>query len=553
MTAKGVAYLKRNGVQGFCRRLVRKAALSRPVDYEKWQSSRRASKKELEQQRQHVFAAPVTFGVCVLTEPGEERLKEQTLLSLKRQSYQKYVLMDAADTGENWKTDGDYLLILRAGVTLEAEMLYRFAEAVERHPQTELLYADHDFFVEGERLKKDADPGRCRTEDPQCKPSFDPYYLRSRNYIGEAFAVSKELAKKGGLQTAMEKKESVYSFLLRCAEQTENVVRIPRILSHQRRKAGNQEEDIRSLQLHYERLGIRAKVSDTEAADTYVTEYVYENDPKVSVIIPNKDNPQQLKTCVESVIRMSGYENLEILIVENNSQEQETFRCYESLKKEDSRIRVLEWKGVFQYSRINNDAVKEAKGEYLLFLNNDTKVKKEGFLAALMNIGRRPDVGAVGAGLYYEDGTIQHAGVILGYGGVAGHALEGMAKEKYESYPFALAQRQLSAVTAACMLVKRQAFQKVGGFSEELAIAYNDIDLCMNLRKQGWKVIYCPQAELYHYESQTRGLEMTKEKAERVKREQLTFQQNWRRELEEGDPFYSPSLTLELSDYSLER
>ena len=273
----------------------------------------------------------------------------------------------------------------------------------------------------------------------------------------------------------------------------------------------------------------------------------------MSVIIPNKDHIEDLRLCVESLLEQGGYEPLEILIVENNSEEEATFQGYEEMKKADERIRLLNWSGVFNYSAINNDAAKKAHGEYLLFLNNDTKIKEPGALRELMDCIQREKAGAVGARLFYGDLTIQHAGVVLGYGGIAGHAFEGMSQTEYENLRYAKVIRQMSAVTAACMLVDRRAFEQIGGFTEKLGVAYNDIDLCMKLRKAGWMILYDPAAQMYHYESQTRGFEMSTEKAERVKREAEYFCQTWKEELHGGDPFYNASLTLEKPDFSLKR
>ena len=535
--SKGVAYLKRNGMRGFCMRLVRKAMLSRPVNYKKWLKSRQASRQELALQRQNLFKYPVTFGIYIIEDAGEKNFMNQTLRSLKSQSYDRYMIMEKKDTGV------DYLLILTAGTVLEPDALYRFAEAIQCHTAVEFVYGDYDYY----------EKNGSGTEQPQCTPEFDLYYLRSRNYIGNMFMCSQSLAAKADLVQALQAQEGIYSCLLRCAEEAEKVVRIPKILSHQHLSDPNRRKDMEYLKHHYDRLGLGAKVMDTKMDGTYFAEFDYEEQPLLSVIIPNKDYPQQLEECIRSILELGGYENLEILIVENNSTEKETFFCYEKLQELDSRIRVEKWEEGFHYSRINNDAAEKARGKYLLFLNNDTKIKSRDCLKVLMNIGRQDDVGAVGARLYYADDTIQHAGVILGYGGVAGHALEGVGRAHYETYPFALAVRQLSAVTAACMLVKKKAFLEAGGFSDELQIAYNDIDLCMKMRKNGWKILYCPHAELYHYESQTRGLEMTREKAQRVRREQDIFLRDWKQELDLGDPFYSPNLTLEKADFSLKR
>lgn len=545
---KGIAYLKRNGFRGFVRRLIRKAALARPVNYEKWLRRHSVSASERKEQEAVSGNLKVRLGVCLVG--ADEKRRQATKAALTRQTFGKWKEISTVkdwlkEQKENTKSGGTeeraYLLVIRAGTLLEPDALFVFAEQICRRREVPLFYADHDELL----------GAKSKTGNPNCKPQFDLYYLRSCNYIGHGFCLSQSLAEKVG-ELDLSKGEGVfYDYLLRCGEVTENAFRIPRILFHQEQIPEQIPEEMQALKEHFLRLGVDAQVGETNKKGIYTVRYGYGEEPLVSIVIPNKDYAGQLTECVESILQNGGYENMEILIVENNSREEETFRCYDRLKKKDARVRVLTWQGDFQYSRINNDAVKEAKGDYFLFLNNDTKMRGKGCLAELMNVGRMPDVGAVGAQMFYGDDTIQHAGVILGYGGIAGHAFEGMEQKQYEALPFVPAVRQFSAVTAACMLVKREAFLAAGGFSETLGIAYNDIDLCLTMRERGWKVLYCPQARLYHYESQTRGLEMTREKAQRVLREQKFFQEKWKRQLEEGDPFYHPLLTLEKADFSL--
>ncbi len=537
MADKGIAYLKRNGIRGFAKRMTRKALLSRPVHYGRWLKKHSASPQELKWQRENIPKDFAKIGVIILGTEGSAAYRE-TLQSLEEQSYRGFEICSACSQ----PTCG-YLLLLEEGTVAQPEALYVFAEEIQKHPQGMLFYSDHD----------ERKAGGGGSENPCCKPEFDLYYLQSKNYIGTAFLVSEGLVQKAGMPDESKQGAVFYDYLLRCAEKTESVIRIPRILFHEPQKSVDTGLEKRALMEHYRRLQVPVRALTEEKRGIYAAQYRYEDGALVSVIIPNKDNEEQLKACVESVLKEGGYENLEILIVENNSEKESTFACYQALERADSRVRVITWQGAFQYSKINNDAARQARGDYLLFLNNDTKVKQSRFLAELMNIGRRPDVGAVGARLSYGDGSIQHGGVILGYGGIAGHAFEGMSGEQYEKLPFVPALRQAAAVTAACMLAKRKAFEMAGGFCEELKVAYNDVDLCLSMREKGWKVLYCPQAQMYHYESQTRGLEMTKEKAQRVLAEQKIFQKRWQKQLEKGDPYYNPNLTLECANFSLKR
>jgi GT2 family glycosyltransferase len=241
------------------------------------------------------------------------------------------------------------------------------------------------------------------------------------------------------------------------------------------------------------------------------------------------------------------------VIVENNSTEDETFAYYKELEASNPKAHVVYWDGIFNYSAINNFGASHAKGEYLLLLNNDTEIISPDCLEQLLGYCMRPDVGAVGARLYYEDDTVQHAGVVIGFGGIAGHCFVQQKRDATGYCHRIICAQDYSAVTAACMMVKREAFDKVHGLSEEFQVAFNDIDFCLRLGKAGYLVVYNPYAELYHYESKSRGLEDTPEKVARFNREIASFEKHWPEILRDGDPYYNPNLTLESQDFSLKR
>ena len=507
---KGIAYLKRNGVRKSICRAGRKAVLSREIPYEVWLKGHTTNQKELERQKKEVW-----------------KYQEKTEIRIFPTMFtQKQTNVDGNMETENIQTE--YVLFLREGTKLRPEAVFEMTKEAEKYEETIVLYTDHDVIGTDGRLKK-----------PFCKPDYDPVWQRQQNYMGAALLVSKEVAEELMKEPVLSEKEitagteeklwqQLEELVLQKAEKT---VHLPKLLYHVTEELEKELEEIRTF----------------PKAEIEVREDL------LSVIIPNKDHIEDLKLCVNSLLEHGGYEHLEILIVENNSVEQKTFCGYEELQRQDKRIRILNWSGIFNYSAINNEAVRKAKGNYLLFLNNDTQVKEPGALLELMTCIQREKAGAVGARLLYGDLTIQHGGVVLGYGGIAGHAFEGMPQELYEKQRYAKVARQMSAVTAACMLVDRRAFEQIGGFTEELGVAYNDIDLCMKLRRAGWIVVYDPAAQLYHYESQTRGFEMSTQKAERVRREAEYFCQKWKEEIDRGDPFYNPGLTLEKPDFSLRR
>ena len=318
-------------------------------------------------------------------------------------------------------------------------------------------------------------------------------------------------------------------------------------------KAYAYEAGCRAIQEHYRRVGIEAEVEMTKHPGWYRSHVKIQGEPLVSIIIPNKDHIDDLKRCMDSIDQKSTYKNYEYIIVENNSTDDATFQYYKKLEAENPKAHVVYWDKEFNYSAINNYGAAFAKGEYLLLLNNDTEIINEDCLEELLGYCMRSDVGAVGARMYYEDDTIQHAGVVIGFGGIAGHCFVLQPRGTTGYCHRIICAQDYSAVTAACMMVKREAFDKVGGLTEELAVAFNDIDFCMKLREAGYLIVYNPYAELYHYESKSRGLEDTPEKVARFNKEIQIFERRWPDIMRDGDPYYNPNLTLKSQDFSLKR
>ena len=348
-------------------------------------------------------------------------------------------------------------------------------------------------------------------------------------------------------------------------EVSRGIRHIPKVLYHWRSHPDSTSENPaskryafeagqRALQAHFDRTGIAAKVSMGAYPGLYRVTYVIpDQEPLVSIIIPNKDHADDLRKCVSSILELSSYRNFEFIIVENGSQTEEIFECYKELGERCENFTVLTWNEGFNYSAINNFGAAKARGEYLLFLNNDTQMTDPDLIAELVGPCLRPEVGAVGARLFYEDGTIQHAGVIIGYGGIAGHAFQGMGGAENGYFSRIICQSDLSAVTAACMLVKRSAFEKAGGFDPVLAVAFNDIDLCLKLRREGYLIVYNPFAVMNHYESKSRGMEDTPGKIARFNKEADVLLRRWADILKNGDPYYNPNLSLDRVDFGLKK
>ena len=352
-----------------------------------------------------------------------------------------------------------------------------------------------------------------------------------------------------------------FDFLLRCTEHTdsEKIRHIPKILyhwrSHEGSTAGNPDDKPyaviageKALAGHYERMGIKAEVEYTGCPVVFRTHFVIEGDPKVSILIPNKDHTEDLNKCVTSILERSTWKNIQIIVIENNSEKEETFHYYEKLEKRYSQVKVVTWDGPFNYSAINNFGAKYADGDYLLLLNNDTEVITPEWLENMMGYCQREDVGIVGAKLLYPDNTVQHAGVVVGIAGFAGHILTGY--DRYATgYLWRLATTQdESAVTGACLMVKRSVFEELHGLDESFAVGLNDIDFCLRARALGKLVVFTPEACLYHYESKSRGLENTPEKKARLQKEVDHFRERYRDFLKKGDPYYNPNLSIVRGD-----
>ena len=448
---------------------------------------------------------------------------------------------------------GDYIVLADHDDAMTENALYECARAIKEHPECEVLYSDED--------KMDMDGGALF--DPHFKPDFNLDLLTSVNYICHQFVVKRQLVDQvGGLRKEYDGAQD-YDFIFRCVEAAAGIYHIPKVLyhwrCHQDSTASNPQSKLyafeagaRAIMDHYRRMGIEAeKVEKGVDYGIYHTTFKIQGEPLVSVIIPNKDHHQDLDLCVRAILTRGTYKNLEFVVVENNSVKKETFEYYEKIQKEFPQVRVVTWKREFNFSAINNFGVSQAKGEYLLFLNNDTELIAENFIEEMLGFCQREDVGAVGARLLYQDDTIQHAGVVVGFGGIAGHTFIGLHKAENSYFHRAMCAQDYSAVTAACMMSKKSVFEAAGGFSEELAVAFNDIDYCMKVRSLGKLVVYAPYALLYHYESKSRGLEDTPEKVARFNREVAKFGKKWPDILRDGDPYYNPNLTLRKSNFAL--
>lgn len=576
---------KQNKPKGFLSRLFGKESVAEG-GYEAWLARHKVDKRTLRRQKHAAFAQKPLISIVIPLYCTPLPYLKELLESVRRQSYENWQLCLAdgspddkvkefiekhygrekrivyrkleenggisANTNEAVAlAAGEYLMLCDHDDTLEPDALYEIVKAIN-DTGADVLYTDED------KVSMD---GR-HYFDPNFKPDFNLFRLRENNYICHIFVVKKSLTDETGLLRSEFDGAQDFDFILRCCEKAQKITHIPKVLYHWRchmdstaadpsSKAYAYEAGRKAVREHYQRLGIDAKVEMTERPGWYRSHVKVQGNPLISVIIPNKDHTDDLELCLFSMTRKSTYRNYEILIVENNSEKEETFEYYRKLPDRYPKARVLTWEKEFNYSAINNFAAKEAKGEYLLFLNNDVEILTPDWMEEMLQNCQQENVAAVGAKLYYPDDTIQHAGVVLGLGGIAGHIMCRASKEDPGYFGRMISVQEISAVTAACMMVKKSDFDAVGGLDETFQVAFNDIDLCMKFRAAGKKIIFTPYAELYHYESKSRGLEDTPEKQFRFDKEVKRFQEKWAQQLEMGDPYYSPNLSVTEGDCSL--
>lgn len=583
---KGLRYLKHYGWKEFWVRLSERFE-PEEVPYGPWYEAYRPTEEALMRQRKKKWKEKPKISIAVPAFKTPENFLREMMESVQAQTYDNWelcivnagfeeggierILAEYADQdpriryenlsenlgiSENTNrafamAQGDYVGLLDHDDLLAPNAFYEIVSALEKDDGIDCIYTDED------KVTTDL----SEHFQPHLKPDFNLDLLRSNNYITHFFLARRQLVEEvGGFRREFDGAQD-YDFILRCTEKAEKICHIPEILYHWRTHKSSTadnpaskmyafEAGKRAIEEHLKRTDTPGKVSHTMDLGFYRVVYPICHEELISIVIPNKDEKETLEKCLRSIEEKSTYKNYEIIIVENNSATDEIFAYYRELKKKDN-IQIAVWEGAFNYSAINNYGVSLAKGKYILFLNNDIEVIAPDWMEEMLGHCQRPEVGAVGARLYYPDDTIQHAGCILGIGGIAGHMFVGMPRERTGYMHKAALQQDLSAVTAACMMVKAKAFQEAGGFTQELAVAFNDIDLCLKIRRLGYLVAYDPYVEMYHYESKSRGAEDNKEKVRRFQKEIEYMRSHWLPLLKQGDPYYNKNLSLTKWNYSL--
>ncbi len=568
-----------------------KTGTKKPITYAEWYKKTKPSKEELQRQRkEEIKDTDPRFSVLVPLYNTPLNFLDEMIESVIHQTYGKWelCLADGSDaehveqvhaevlkytdprilykrleknegisgnTNEALKmATGDFVVLFDHDDLLTEDALYEFAKVIQEDEEVDCIYSDEDKIKEGNVLA-----------DPHFKPDYNIDMLCSDNYICHLFAVRKTLTDEyGGFRSAYDGSQD-HDFILRMTEQARKTAHVAKILYHWRVHANSTAQNLenkmycftsgqKAVKAHYERVWPDIKIDKVEngiSLGIYHTVWHFDEYPLISVIIPNKDHTEDLDKAIRSMIEKGTWPNLEFIVVENNSEEAETFAYYEKIQKEYANVKVVKYEGTFNYSKINNYGTKYANGDYYLLMNNDVELIEPDSLKEMMGYCQREDVGIVGCRLLYADNTIQHAGVAVGVTGIAGHVFNGMPSQGVSYFNRAMIAQDYSAVTAAVMLVKKSIYEEVNGLDETFAVAFNDIDFCLRVREKNKLVVYNPYACFHHYESKSRGSETTPEKQERFYHEIALFLERYQEFLKNGDPNYNINLTKKLLDYSL--
>lgn len=587
MLCKGLKCMKENGFR-YTRKKI-KDKLRHRQDFQALAARPLYTPQELEAQRSYAFSKDVKVSIVVPLYNTPQQFLHEMIQSVLDQTYgnwelcmadgsdeehayvgricRDYAKKDkrvvyhklAANKGISENTNacielatGDYIGLLDHDDLLHPAALFDVMRAICEQG-ADFIYTDENTF-------------RHKPQDAYCphfKPDFAPDTLRANNYICHFTVFQRTLLDELG-EAFRPKCDGSQDFdlVLRLTEKAKKVVHIPKILYYWRAHANSVADSVgakpyvieaahRALQDHLERVGLKGEVLDTVVPSMYRIRYEIKGEPLVSILIPNKDHVEDLKKCLESIFRKSTYSNFEIIIAENNSETAEIFDYYQQIQKKWPNVRVVEWKDYFNYSAINNFGAKYAQGAYLLLLNSDTEIISPDWIQEMLMFAQRNDVGAVGAKLYYPDDTVQHAGIGIGLLTLAGHYHRGFDRNHPGYMGRLIYAQDVSAVTAACVMLRRDVWDKIGGLDESFEVAFNDVDMCMRIRQAGFLIVWTPFAELYHYESKSRGLDDTPEKRKRFEGEVRRFQTRWAKELAVGDPYYNPNFSLDREDFSL--
>ena len=560
--------------------LKKKLTRNEYADYDTWLRIMRVSRQELFAQRKTKFSYAPKFSVVVPLYHTPAKFLKDLVRSMMYQSYANWelCLVNASPEDvhltsllENWAmrdkrirvirleknlgiaqntnsgieaSTGEFIAFLDHDDFLEPDALFCYVDALNKDKTIDVFYSDED----------KTDEYAAHYFYPHFKSDFNIDLLHANNYMCHFLAVRKSLVDTvGGLNEKFDGAQD-YDFVLRLTENTKKIYHCPRILYHWRcsnqSTAANQGNKMyaihagkAALNAHYKRIGWNARAQEGAVDGWYQTKFTLKEEPLVSILIPNKDHTDDLDVCLNSFFERADYQNYEFIIIENNSVLPETFAYYEKIEKEHDNVKVVYWEAGFNYSAINNFGFKFAKGDYIMLLNNDVELITPDIFQSMLGFCMRPEVGIVGAKLLYNDHTVQHAGVLVGAGGLADHVFKGIHEDDPGYMGRAISSQDVSAVTAACLLVKRSVYEEVGGLEEEFQVAFNDVDFCLKVRKAGYLIVYDADVKLFHYESKSRGMEDTTDRFIRFGNEMMLLNSKWDILSTFVDPYYNPNLS----------
>ena len=526
--------------------------------YAQWLAAHDPRSADLERLRRSIdfFALKPSIGLIV--EHVDDDRGASAVEGLERQIYPAWTLLFAGEPGKRdndlsvrlnaalQASTDDYVVVVDPRVVLGPDALFETALAIAADPSIDVLYSDHDMLRDGVRV------------DPHFKPDWSPETLLSRMYLGPLVFYRRALALEvGGFRqsagTALH-----LDLALRVSEATDRIHHVPYVLYHVSADAlGDHMPEASDDAVHVigdalERRGEAGSVRPLPQVENgFLVRYRLAEHRRVSIVLPTRDNPGDLEQCLVSIFERSTYPNFEVLIVDNGSKRPDTLDLFDAwLRREPQRLQLMRTNIPFNFSKINNLAVEQTDGDVLLFLNDDTEVLTPDWIEAMTEQAIRAPIGAVGARLLYRDGSVQHSGVVVGIRGVAGHAHRFWPGDDPGYHGALQTITNYEAVTAACMMMRRDVFGRVGGFDPELANEFNDIDLCLRVREAGYRIVYLPHVVLYHAESKSRGVPNSVTKTARQIRERRLMEKRWNIS-HYRDPYYSPNLTLEAEDFSV--
>jgi len=479
--------------------------------------------------------------ICFRYERKDPRIKYQRLIKNEGISGNSNRCIEMAT--------GDYMALLDHDDILHPAALFEAASVINEK-NADFMYTDE--------IKFNIYPPDAFS--PHYKPDFSPDNLRAHNYICHLCVFKASLLDRAGRFRSDFDGSQDHDLILRLTEHAESIVHIPKVLYYWRAHIASAASDSgdkpythdagkKAIAEQLDRMTLTGTVKNSSLPNVHRVCYEITGEPLISIMIPNKDHIDDLKKCIQSIYSLSTYSNFEIIIIENNSTEEKTFAYYETLVQYKN-LKVVFWDREFDYSAINNYGADFTQGEYLLLLNNDTEVISPDWMQEMLMFAQRRDVGIVGAKLYYPDDTVQHAGLILGVLEIAGHSHRHFPRVHHGYMGRLIHAQNVTAVTGACLMISKMLYVELGGLDERFKVAFNDLDLCMRVRRAGYLVVFTPFAELYHFESKSRGYEDTPEKLARFSDEGLLFKSLWGDELEKGDPYYNPNLAPDKEDFS---